>query len=509
MPTTMSAVYQTEPMLKYLMRALMRRIDRSTLTRDRLRNLSTEVTEALLPLAIAHRNTVAFVTAFANRFSIHLPGGIYEDASGTQREAAPVYVLIPRVYTQHLALAEFKHARASERPDHACYRWDVACQAIDFDALRILLNDGPAAVTTFAFAPDDPSDDQLFIIPELPAPAPRHRYTAPIPKHTISPRAYTTVWEVVSPLAHGGDIKSGNVTLFRRERRIDSHTGEHVLVPLLSGNAVRGVWRDIAGTLLCRGVGLDPLDLPPRVAHTLFAGGTIDKGADGASVDLSLRRRLREMLPMWDVFGGVWEQQIMQGVLKMHDPVLICREMAWLLYRRLNPKTPEGEAISYEDFKASLPPVMDCTMLRFGTRHAHKDFDEADGIQMIWNVEMLIPGVKLAHSFQVSRLGDVSELSRSFIAYLLDDFRDQGIVGASSARGAGQVAFDPYLPGPKELALPSPDIYLEWLAPRRDEVRALLMGDVAAKPEGTTAKRGRGGKTKSTAAEPPPVEESA
>jgi len=481
-----------------MLRAMVRRINRSALQRDRARNLEHEVTEALLPLVIAARNVLQFIRSFATRFEITLTGGTFTGADERDHVAAPLYLLIPRAYVALLNLPEMDHVKARENPDMSCLRWDIAAGAIDFDALRILVNDAPALWATFAFATDDPSDATYFEIPTVGAAA-IAPYRAALPSRLLTPRAHRTVWVLVSNLAHGGDVKSGNVVLFRRERKIDPTTGEQHLVPLFSGNATRGILRDIAGGMLLRDVGLHPEELPPRVAHALFSGGTIEAGADGATVDLALRRKLRELLPMWDVFGGVWAQQIMAGVLRMHDPIVVCRENAWLLYERLAPVPAEGERISYEAFKASLPLADDITQLRLGVRHAHRDIAEADGIQMLWNTETLLPGTRIAHSFQLQNLGGVDELTRSFVAHLLDEFRNVATIGAGAARGSGQVAFDPYQPGPGEEPLPPASIYLEWLRDHREEVRALLLsGGASAGP-----KAKRGGKAAPAAAEAP------
>ncbi len=498
---------QTAPVLAYLLRAMVRRIDRRAMPADRARNLETEVNENLHPLVVSTRNTQQFVRAFATRFDINLTGGTYAGGDGRDHMAAPLYLLVPRGYVEHAGLPEMEHAKASDRPDCACLRWDVACRAIDFDALRILVNDNPAQWATFAFTEEDPSDATLFDVPD-----PTHRdvapFVAPLPGQTVSPRAHRAVWTLVSNLAHGGDYNSGNVTLLRRERAIDPTTGEQALVPLFSANATRGILRDIAGGLLCRSLGIASHELPPTVAHALFSGGTLEQGADNGTVDLGLRRRLRELVPMWDVFGGVWDKkQIMQGVLKMHDPIVVCRENAWRVYQFLVPE--EGRAtLPFEVFRGSLPRADDITQLRMGTRHAHRDLPEADGYQMIWNTEVLLAGTRICHSFQLQNLDGVNELARSFVAHILDEFRAVALTGASTARGMGQFAFDPYQPGAGEESLPSQAIYTAWMAEHADEVRAFLMsggkgggGAVPEAPKKTA--RGRGKKATEPAGEAP------
>lgn len=489
--TSRAQLAQTEPLLSYLVRALVRRIDRAAMSAARVRDLQREVMDALYPIAISTRTVTQFASSFADRFCVTLPGGAYDGTDGREHTAAPVYLLVPRVYTTGLRLVEMEHARA--RPEVACYRWDVACKAIDFEALRMLIHESPAAIVTFAFAGDDESDATLFApIAGAPEAAP---FTAPLPAQVLTPRAFRTVWTLTSGLAHGGDQSRGNVVLFRRERRIDPTTGQEHLVPLFSGNAKRGILRDIGGGLLCQAGAVSPRELPPRVAHALFAGGTIEAGADGADVDLALRRRLRDLLPFWDVFGGVWSQQVMSGLLRSHDPVIVCRENAWLVHARLAPTLPDGSPMPLDAFRASLRPADDLMQLRFATRMADRDLADAEGVQMIWNTEVLLPGTQIADSFQLAGLAGVGALSQSFVAYLLEEFRARAQIGAGNARGHGQFACDPYESGPGEAPLPSSAIYLAWIAEHREEVRALLLagGKVAGDDVLAGAKKKRGG----------------
>jgi hypothetical protein len=480
-------IMQSSPLVHYLVRAIVRRIDRRKMQAARVRHLEQEVCDALYTFAVAHRSTRAFLDAFAQRFEASLVGGVYAGGDGRDHTAAPLYVLIPRRYVGHLsaeAFPEMEHVRAAERPDHACYRWDVAAGAVSFDALRAILFESPMGVGTFAFADDDPTDLTLFEVPE-PGARPAPPFLLGLPSRTLTPSAYAAVWTLTADLAHGGDEHVGNVVTFRRERRIDPSTGEEHLVPLFSANAVRGILRDIAAGALCQSLGVEPRDLPPKVAHALTAGGTIEAGSDGAGVDLALRSRLRALLPIWDVFGGVWDQQIMAGVLKMHDPILVCRENAWLLHGRL------ASTMALEAFRERLKRADDLLALRFGTRMAHRDLANSEGLQMIWQTEVVLAGAQFAHSFQLQRLGSVGELSRSYVSHLLDEFRAQATIGAGSARGAGQITFDAYLPGPGEEPLPGPELYLSWLEEHREEVRALLLAGGRA-PGDDGAKRGRG-----------------
>ena len=68
--TTAATIQQTTPLLAYLLRGLWRRVDRASIPQARQRNIATELTDALVPLAVSQRSTLAFVREFAARFSI-------------------------------------------------------------------------------------------------------------------------------------------------------------------------------------------------------------------------------------------------------------------------------------------------------------------------------------------------------------------------------------------------------------------------------------------------------
>jgi hypothetical protein len=354
----------------------------------------------------------------------------------------------------------------------------MIAQHTPLEALRILVNDhdGPAFYVTFSQVRASEDDEQYFRV------APVHegdRWVGMIPGEDMqSPKQHRAWFTLVSPLAHGHDDKAGNVLLFRRQQQVDPHTGERALVPIYTGNAVKGAWRDVFFARMLRAIGLRPeVDLTPRRSQELFSGGTIESGADGATAKLDVRRRARQTIPAVDLLGGCIDQQIMTGLLRVHDCTLLCRENAWKLYRMLAPMGASGAALSFEDFRASLPPADDLTILRLGTRQAHRELPGGgEGVQMLWNTEALMPGTRLLHAFSIVSLSSVSSLARSCLADLLGDFADTGLLGAQTARGYGQISTTGYVPAMKADPLPSPDEYHAYLAAHRQEIVDWLGG---------------------------------
>jgi hypothetical protein len=458
----------------YLVRGLWKRVDWDAIPKERRRNLTSELAEQLYPLAISERSTLGWTRALAARFHM----GLVSTAWSTH----PASAVLPEMFVEPGAPRE--EGPEDSPQDHVRVRWDALVRQIPFEALRMALHDGAALVATFATT--DPVDDEASLFPVAQADAQTKRWVSVLPKALLSPRSFRAVWTVVSPLHHGHDEKSGNVSLFRRERTVDPTTGEVSLVPFVSGNAVRGLWRDRLFSRLLSLVGMKFSEMPPQRAHALLSGGTIEAGTDGTKVDVGVRRRAREICPAWDLIAGCIDGQIMRGLLVVSDAELVCRENAWKLHAALAPNEP------FEAFRASLPVADDLTQLRILTRHAHRDIEKSDGHQMIVNVEGILPGAQLVQRFSLHGLDGVSELARSCMADLLEEFRSHSFIGAKNASGYGEVAFDGYLSDAIEL--PPASLYLSWVAERTEEIRAWLLGGKVEEPpaeEEPTKKRGR------------------
>ena len=489
--TTAYQIATAKALAAYLLRGLWRRVDWDSIGRDRRRGINDELAHALVPLAVSERSTLGWCRALCTRFEINPSGGGYE-SNGREGYSSPAYALVPR---QFLPAGTPEMDRDTGDDDIPAIRWDVVCTRIDFHALRLVLHENPPSFATFATTPPAEGEEQLFEVADDVGTA--RPWIPVLPKRMVTPRAFRTVWTLLAPFYHGADEKTGNVSLLRRERAVSPLTGEQYLRPFLSGNAWRGgVVRDRVFGLLVRRVGLRFEDMPPARAHALLAGGHVESGADTGAVNLDARRRARA-IPAWDLIAGCIDQQIMEGVLRAHDAHLVCRENAWFLHEMIRP-VRDGVALSVEEFAAALKPVDDLTQLRLVTRHAHREIAESDGVQMLCNVEGILPGTQMVHSFQLASLNGVSELTASCLADLLDDFRDDGLVGAKTAPGHGRVAFDPYSPGEGAPDLPSPDIYRRWVDEHRDEIRAwLLCQDASGATDEAAPKKGKAARGKS------------
>lgn len=468
-PTPDSGV-STRRVLAYLMRAIMMRATKASLGEHRYSNRCSELTGALRQLAIATKSTAEFIAAVAGRFGVSLGG-----------DAAHPWAICAWL------------PDAAQPDGVRKVRWDRIAAVLDFERVRLVVLDCPDLLSTFACTWVDKDDAESrdadeATLASLPEPIPFRGRSFAIGANAIRPRRYRSVWTTASEIAHGADEKTGNVNGFRRQDIIDQRTGRRVSVPFISGNAVRGRWRRLLMARYCELVGVLPRELPTQSRfHALFSGGTTEAGADTGKVDVVTRSRARALCPPWDLIAGIVDSQIMGGRGAVFDAKLVCRENAWRLRTTLAPEQ------DLEEFASSLQSCESMTTTRQLVRSAHKDVPDAEGIQMMARMEVLLPGAQFVHEFALVGLGGVSEVTLSCLADLLEGFGSQGLVGAGNARGFGEIQFAPYVADDGLSELPSSNAYLEFIAANRDDCRAWLL-DIKSEGEAekaASAKKGR------------------
>jgi hypothetical protein len=475
---TSKQVHEAQVRWAYLLRGMLSRIDYKKIQRDRARRLSEELADSMRALAVASRTTTEFVTRFADRFHITLGNVTITREEGAEHPLRAVRAAIPKALAGDLP--------GTPWDGKTLVSWAMVARHVDFEALRVAIFDGPAFFVTFAQAkPSDHDVDYFRPVHDVIG----RTWEGVLPGEDMqSPRQHRAWIQLVSPFAHGHDEKAGNVVLFRRQRQVDPFTGQQAMVPVFTGNAMKGIWRDMLFGRMLRLLDIDPMTLPPARAQELFAGGSIAQGADGASNNLVARRAARAIMPGVELLGGCIEQQILSGALRVHDCTLLCRENAWKLYRLLRPKDKQGTALSYEDFAASLRPADDLTSLRLGVRHAHRDLPGSENdVQMLWNTEHLLPGARLFHSFQILPLVKIAPLALSCMSDLLSEVADVGMLGAQTSRGYGQVSSLGYTPAEGAEPLPSPDEYRAYLKQNHGEILDWLMTEPTKKQKGKKA----------------------
>jgi len=262
--------------------------------------------------------------------------------------------------------------------------------------------------------------------------------------------------DCLTPLAHGGDTKAGNATIFRR-MQVMSTTGAVLSLPFYSGNALRGMMRDALADHFLAALGLTPRRDKPPVAlwffHALYAGGALEEdsaaqkafssrfGKAAGSLKTDALREFRDLLPATSLLGTALGNRILCGRIQVGDLRPLCREWG------------NGEASAGE--------LMEWVYLT--RREDHEQHEEHSG--MIATCECLKAGVKLAGG--VDRDGHISDLELAALSRGLLLIQERGRLGAESRRDLGGVKI-------KYTNLPDPAPYDDFLSQRKEEVLKYL-----------------------------------
>lgn len=360
--------------------------------------------------------------------------------------------------------------------------WDVVCARVFASHLdRIVEDADQLANFALRYGPregrDDAEVEREIDAAVLDVPAPAEVSAAWVPPDAlvgdvIEPARWASLWTLEGAFAHGADERNGNVVGMRRRLVFDRATGEHAEVPVSAGNAARGSGRRLLAGHLAETLGFDWAAVKIPVAHSLVDGGTLTGSSQ--SVDAELRRGLRALLPMLDLYGCNWNRtDTMEGWLTFEDATLVCAESAWMLHRWLAPDRTLAQ------FRASLRPASECVTQQQLTSQTEELADPAT--KVLARVEVVKAGSLFAHRVGLTGRashGGCPEVTRSCLAMLLHLMRARGVAGAAGARGNGRVVIGPYRPSSPDLGdLPSPDLYVAHLTKHRDAILDLLLAE--------------------------------
>lgn len=315
----------------------------------------------------------------------------------------------------------------------------------------------------------------------------------PVQSQTVNSYKFEGVARALSAISHLGDSAGGTISVFRREKMLVD--GRVMEIPVISGNAIRGLLRDRGMLFMLRELG-DPV-LSPAAFDFLTSGGALSKTA-GRGLDIGQARRLRELIPLVGVFGGACGNQILPGKLQVGKWYPICKELLSYL--------PEQYRVMSE---ASLS-IFDMTDLHSFTRTDDKKNDhmqkylpepqrallEAPAVrvgkdgkdiavkdaaqQMRYTQEVLIAGVTFYCWIQ---LQDVTPLEKAAFASALYEWSKAPFIGGQSRHGLGlidldfagwvevraQASFDS-----ERFAINPAEEYAAHLAARKDDILAVL-----------------------------------
>jgi len=257
----------------------------------------------------------------------------------------------------------------------------------------------------------------------------------------------------LTPIFSGGDEKTGSTPVLRTIMVYVDGTGE-VPIPYLSGNGIRGKLRRMAMKDFVDTAEYEITNT--KLYHSLFSGGVLENTADTTgAIDLTFRKKVRDLIIPVAIFGCAIGNQMIQGNLVVEHMWPICEE-----YKIYLP--PE-----YQADKRAEQPIRTFTDQSFITRRddlrAEREEDE-QAVQMKVDYECFIPGTKFYHRF-VLQLPD--ELQKSCFGRVLDLFEMMPYVGGRSSSGDGKVMLN-------YKNRPDSGLYMEFLQEKKEEIRKLL-----------------------------------
>lgn len=239
----------------------------------------------------------------------------------------------------------------------------------------------------------------------------------------------------LSSIAHGGD-QLGTITLLRREKVLLAD-GQIELVPIISGNTVRGVLRRIGDDLLRSELRTDG-QLSLAAAHALRGGGALAKTGGPALAGPRLAQ-LRALIPQIGIFGCAAGGTVVDGCLQVGKAVPLVRELA--------EQVPAGMRQHCRHSHFDVVQVETFARQDDHDRHgfaAHLDPSGGGesgggdgGRQMQFGVESLAAGTQLWSWMQLSW---ATPLEVSFLSEVLSVFAASGRIGGRVGAGHGQIS---------------------------------------------------------------------
>lgn len=257
----------------------------------------------------------------------------------------------------------------------------------------------------------------------------------------------------LSPLAHGGDIKAGNATLFRR-MQVLSTTETTLNLPFYAGNAFRGQLRDVLADHFLKSLGLTPRrDIPPCELwffHVLYAGGALTANSkeskninkllgNNGAIKADGINQFRNTLPAISLLGGALGNRIISGRINVCDFKPECKQ--W----------NSGQLQAGDLF----------TWIFLTRREDHEQYEAGENSSMIANTECLKAGTILSGGIDFSL--HINELEKSCLSTGLKLMQNRGYLGAENRRGLGSVNIDCQ-------ADVTPTIYEGYLKEKKNEI---------------------------------------
>jgi len=231
----------------------------------------------------------------------------------------------------------------------------------------------------------------------------------------------------LEPISHIGETLSVDSKFNRQKMIVDTKIGKKVIeVPIISGNALRGILRRKGAYRFLGLAGIHKSELSEYLQHALFSGGMLKKGAGGGVTDLQFIKKVREILPIVSLFGTVLGQQMIESKLDVGQLIPIACET--------KKRTGIHSEISVFNYLDEIAMTR-----KDDIEDKVKGIEEEQKQQMRYTIEVLSAGTEFYHYFT---LKDVNEIEEGCFWSTLAEFMKYPKIGGNTCKGFGLIKME-------------------------------------------------------------------
>lgn len=239
----------------------------------------------------------------------------------------------------------------------------------------------------------------------------------------------------LNQISHNGVENGGNVQSFRKEK-VQQPDGRVCDVPVISGNSIRGILRDLGAAQMLNKLGTDeenPFKVNLHTFQMLFSGGSLSS-AKGAGTDIEKIKELRQTVPLLSLLGTANGNNMLPGKVQINPLLPICLEN---LHRIPIDFHPEKPVTCYKLLQVMTQTRKEDTQNPKLEKYIDKsEFDKVPTTQMLYSIETLAAGTQF---YWKVVLKDVTLLEFDTFVTLLEEFRKNPSIGGKSAVGFGSI----------------------------------------------------------------------
>lgn len=264
----------------------------------------------------------------------------------------------------------------------------------------------------------------------------------------------TGTYEAQAPISHGSDEDFGMEIRLRTLEMAVRNNGDvyHEDVPVISGNSLRGQFRDLLAEDFLDRISPDgdPVQVSDTLSAALYSGGSLERTAGAGKLNRRMIHNIRDHIPPLSLLGTAIEDQMIEGRLDVGQ---------------LLPVAVETQSFTGRGSDQSVFEYVDKTFYTRQDDRVGGKQDGEDAQQMKYDVQVFIPGTRFHHDLTL-RSGH-TEIEAACLGHALDLFEDRARVGGMTSRGLGKVEFE-------YDNRPDGEPYREWLDENQDDVREFV-----------------------------------